>query len=157
MSKLPGTIPAAKERTRPYVPRTAPRPVAQHHSKSQEEEETPPTFLEICWPIVGGLILGFLTPRLLGLVSAQDPWAMWIVYPFAVLAGRPEMGFSDELTRSLPQLLVYIQFPLEGLYATLTMRRNMAFTAAMAQLFFVHFVAAFVFWLLSRPGATHGM
>jgi hypothetical protein len=160
MTKLPGTIPDPKDRSRHVAPRKAPRSVAHHvhhHQAEEEELHAPPGLLEIVWPLVGGLILGFLAPTLHAWVATQQPWVMWIVYPFPVLAGRPELGLSDELARTLPQILIYIQFPLEGIYGMFTLRRHVAFTTVMAQIFFVHLVGAFVFWLMSQPGASHGM
>jgi hypothetical protein len=123
----------------------------------EEEEQAPPGMLEIVWPLVGGLILGALGPKLHDWVAGQDPWVMWIVYPSMVLTSRPELGLGDELSQSLSQFFLYAQFPLEGVYALFTLRRHVAFTTVMAQLAFVHAIGAFVFWLLSRPGASHGM
>jgi len=161
MTHPPGTIPSHKDRSRHVTPRKAPRTVAHHthhhHDDADELEHAPPGLLEIVWPLIGGLILGFLGPMLHALAAAQQPWVVWLVYPSMVLASRPELGLSDELTRTLPQILLYVQFPLEGIYAMFTLRRHVAFTTVMAQLAFVHLVGAFVFWLMSQPGATHGM
>jgi hypothetical protein len=84
-------------------------------------------------------------------LATQQPWISWIVFPFVLLAGRPELGLSAELTRTLPQLILYIQFPLEGLLTLFNLRRRFALSRSLAQVAFLHLIGAFVLWLLSQP------
>jgi hypothetical protein len=74
---------------------------------------------------------------------------MRAVFPFVLVAGRQEIGMSEELTRTLPQLMLFLQFPLEGLLTKITLSRGVKVLGATGQLIFLHAVAALVLWLIS--------
>jgi hypothetical protein len=151
MTRLPGTIPDAKNRSQSIKSRAGGSRASNSGSSYEDLEDAPPKFLEICWPLLPAIALGIFSPRIYAALTMHEPLIMWFVFPFVVVFGRPEFGFSEELTRTLPQLFIYIQFPLEGLLTVFNLSRRVSFASAMAQLIFLHCVCAFVLWLLSQP------
>jgi hypothetical protein len=94
------------------------------------------------WPIGVGLLLGLVAPQLWGFLMRSHPWSMWLVFPFAVLARRPELDWNGELARILPTLMLYAQFPLEGLVARLILRRHVTVPSVTGQIVYFHFLGA---------------
>lgn len=159
-----GTVPTAKDRHRNLRAQPSSRHqrqvdgVAYEDDDDEGEIDEKPGFLQYCWPAIFGIILAVIAPQIWDKVS-HDYGATGIrwVFPFVKLLGRPELGLSAEMQASLPQLFVYLQFPLEGLLISFFISRGTKYGRAIVQIGFVHFIAAFVLWLLSKPGATHGM
>lgn len=158
-----GTSPAANRRGRGLksgpLPRNAKSSAeVEYEDELDDEVEEKPGFLEYCWPAIFGIILAIIAPQIWDKVN-HDYGATGIrwVFPFVKLMGRPELGLSPQLTQALPQLFLYLQFPLEGLLISFFISRGTRYGRAIVQIGFVHFIAAFVLWLLSKPGASHGL
>jgi hypothetical protein len=131
---------------------------AAHQHEEEEEQHHAPGFLEYCWPAIFGILLAVISGHLREKVIHD--WGEVgdrLIFPFVQLAGRSEFGFSDELTSSLPPLVQLLQFPVYGLYASFGMSRRHRLTTVLAQVIFVSLIASFVLWLLTKPGASHGM
>ena len=94
------------------------------------------------WPIAVGLLLAVFAPVLRTFLTRSHPWGMWVVFPFALLAHRPELEINDRIARVLPQLILYAQFPLEGLMARMVLRRHVTLPGVTGQIFYFHFLAA---------------
>ena len=103
----------------------------------------------VLWPLVIGLVLGMIAPWMKDQLVELGPWAMRAVFPFAVLAGRNEIGLSHELTRTLPQLVIYFQFPLEGLLTRYSLGKGANLRAALGQILFLHCICTLVLWLVA--------
>jgi hypothetical protein len=101
------------------------------------------------WPFAVGVILAFFSPALRDLVVVWQPWGMWIAFPFVVLAGRPELHLTNQMSIQLQHLLVYAQFPLEGLIARWAMKSCVSVPRVAGHLCFLHFLGAVDLWLLS--------
>jgi len=111
-----------------------------------------PSGFALWWPTLAGIALAFVAPRLWDLV--QSTWGELgprCVFPYLLLCGRPELGIGQELANNLSQLMIYLQFPLEGLVVTWGMARGGSFSKAFAQVAFLHGLGIFVLWLLSQP------
>jgi hypothetical protein len=100
-------------------------------------------------PVAVGIALGSLAPAIYALAALWDPWGLRIVFPFVRLVGLREFGISHELARTLPQLMLYLQFPLEGLLVASNLRRGMKLGAAMGPIPGLHFVGALVLWIVA--------
>jgi len=163
MPRSNGTLPLPQHRRKnngiSLVPPPRKRVSVQTVEKKEEEQVEPsPGFLETCWPVFFGLLLAVIAPQILFKVG--DVWGVVgerLIFPFVILAGRPEFGFGAELTRNLPEMILYLTFPFFGLYASLNLRRRIRLSTTIAQIVFVNLISAFVLWLLSKPGASHGM
>jgi hypothetical protein len=104
----------------------------------------------IAWlPLAVGVALGIGSPLLRSLLSPLAPWGLRLVFPFVQLLGLHEIGMSDELTRTLPQLMLYLQFPLEGLLARNSLNRGLSVASALGQIIFLHLIGALALWLVS--------
>lgn len=162
------TIPPVKERPkvakRPTIGVAAtpakkailkPKPAAGEKAASPQVKEPAEPLNWINWaPLAVGIVLGFMAPQIHALAALWDPWGLRVVFPLVQLAGLHEIGLSDELTRTLPQLMLYLQFPLEGLLVAFNLRRGMRFSAAVGPVPALHFVCGLVLWIValgSRP------
>jgi hypothetical protein len=101
------------------------------------------------WPIALGTLLGLLAPQLRAFLMESHPWGMWVVFPFALLARRPELQFNEQIGRILPPLILYLQFPLEGLAARLALRQHVTVPGVTGQIFYFHFLGALQLVLVS--------
>ena len=124
-------------------------PTGKVHLKKRNP---PPTGYLSWWPVAAGVVLGCLSPQLNSLLALYEPWGPRIVFPFVQFVGLHEIGMSAELTRTLPQLMLYLQFPLEGLLTKNSLSRGYKISSALGQLVFLHAVCVMVLWLVSLGG-----
>ncbi|HTW62561.1 MAG TPA: hypothetical protein VMD55_12185 [Terracidiphilus sp.] len=94
------------------------------------------------WPVAAGLLLALFAPALCAFLARSHPWGMWLVFPFALLAHRPELEINDRMAHVLPQVILYAQFPLEGLVARMVLRSHVSIPGVTGQIFYFHFLAA---------------
>lgn len=123
-------------------------PTMPSRREQEKKHNPPPRGLASWWPVAAGVLLGCLAPWLRDLLLPYEPWGMRMVFPFVQLSGLHETGFSDELTRTIPQVMLFLQFPLEGLLTKFTLGRGMRLTGALGQLVFLHGVCVLVLWLV---------
>ena len=109
----------------------------------------PPSGWKAWWPVFAGVLLAVFAPDLRNLALQWEPWGMRLIFPYVLLPGQREVGLSEELTRTMPQLMLYLQFPLEGLLTRLTFRRGIGLAGALGQLIFLHAIGALVLFLVS--------
>ncbi len=100
------------------------------------------------WPIVAGLLLGMYAPTLHALIARYAPWAITGVFPFLILAGRPEVQMLGKFGRAVPAVMLYAQFPLEGLFARMILKRRTTLAGVWGQVSLFHFLGAIHLWLL---------
>jgi hypothetical protein len=163
MPRSNGTLPLPQQRRKNNGISLVPPPqkrlsVQVVEIKEEEQVEPSPGLLQTCWPVIFGLLLAVIAPQIFFKVG--DAWGVVgerLIFPFVILAGRPEFGFGAELTRNLPEMILYLTFPFFGLYASLNLRRRIRLSTTIAQIVFVNLISAFVLWLLSKPGASHRM
>ncbi len=92
------------------------------------------------WPLALGLLLGLLAPHLRALLMQRHPWSMWLVFPFVLLAGRPELHANPHLAGVLPMIILYAQFPVEGLIVQWAMRRHVTVPGVAGRVFCMHYL-----------------
>lgn len=152
MTNIPGAIPTAKDR-----PRAAGRDNVLHpfdrSDEVLEKRGAPPRYAAIVWPFLLALPLAVIAPRLLEVLESINPWIERAVFPYVLLAQRPEFGLNWELGGNLPRLILLLQFPVEGLLTMLNLRRRYSMWVAVGQLIVIHLVGAFVLFLLAQPHA----
>jgi hypothetical protein len=101
------------------------------------------------WPMALGLALGVAAPHLRVLLMRTHPWAMWVVFPFVLLAARPEVQMASRLAGALPTLMVYAQFPVEGLIVQLALRRRVTVSGVAGHVFYMHYLCAVQLLMIS--------
>jgi hypothetical protein len=146
---MPDHEPTKKPLSRPRSKRADSEPVIRYPT-ADLDKGPPPKFIQICWPLVAGLILAFMAPTLQSDLLHAPRWAMWIVFPFVELAGRRDFGIPPLVTDTLPALILFIQFPIEGLLAFRSLGRRSSVAVALAPAFFLHAGGFFVLLLVNN-------
>jgi hypothetical protein len=95
------------------------------------------------------LVLAFAAPYIYNELLWAPHWVMWLVFPFVVITGRRDLGLDEQLTTVLPQAILYIQFPLEGILAYLSLKRRANAAIALAPAAFLHLAGWFILAMLS--------
>jgi hypothetical protein len=174
LPKLAGTLPEVRERPkvakRPtifavpnpkpkLVPKSAAASVAAAHVDAKPEPKTvakaesKPGAAPANWrsliQLAIGILLAFLAPQILTLAIHWNPWGVRLVFPFVQLLALHDMGLSNELRRTLPQLMLFLQFPLEGLVVIGNLRRGKRFVQAAAPVVILHFMCVLVIWIVA--------
>jgi hypothetical protein len=147
MSDLRGTIPPANDRSRPSGRDKALHPFDGDASPG-EKWRARNKYSNVIWPFVLGLVLALFSPKLRDLLSDVNPWAARLVFPFVLLVERPEFGLQWDFGGHLPQVVLFLQFPVEGLLTMLSLRLHGRLSFAFAPLIFIHLAGAFVLFLL---------
>jgi len=101
------------------------------------------------WPVAIGIVLSICAPEIRDMLATMQPWAMWVVFPLVVLAGRPEINMGDLMAVYLPIVMLYIQFPLEGLLARLLLKGNVTIRGVAVQVLFFHALCIIELWLVN--------
>lgn len=104
--------------------------------------------LTALWPLGVGLLLAMLAPQLQALAAAAGPWGTTLVFPFVVLAARPEIQVGP-ITHLLPAIMLCAQFPIEGLLARIVLRRHVRPLGVAAQVLLFHFLGIAELFMLS--------
>lgn len=92
------------------------------------------------WPIFVGILLALCAPMMKDLLENLKPWGMWLVFPFVSLSERPELHLGDELKQLLPQIVLYLQFPLEGYFAKKFLKGRVTLRGVTGQVLLFHFL-----------------
>jgi len=71
-----------------------------------------------------------------------------LLYPFALLLKQPQFGLSDAASEGWSQIMLYTQYPLYGLYASIATRWRPLW-AVLLQLTAIHLAGFAVLWLLA--------
>jgi len=120
-----------------------------HRQLEQERRKEHLRFLVGLWPIAAGLALACFAPLASELLAPSTSMEMGIVFPFVVLAGRPELHLTGFLAAVLPQFMLYAQFPLEGLVARMASKDRVTLPAITARIACFHVMAALLLLLVS--------
>jgi hypothetical protein len=100
------------------------------------------------WPLWLGIFLALLSPGILILAKSAGPWCATLIYPFVALAKRPEIQVGP-ITHWLPTIMLYAQFPIEGLLARVVMKRNIRTWGVAWHVFMFHFLGIAELMMLS--------
>jgi hypothetical protein len=148
MPEIAGTMPDPKSRARVSALRKAAVPTMPS-LEEQKKKAAPVLEGWRSWlPVAVGVALACAAPQLRDLLTPYQPWGMQAIFPFVLFVGRHELGLSDELTRTLPQLMLLLQFPLEGLLTRFNLSKGVPLGKALGQIAFLHAVCFLVLWLV---------
>lgn len=104
------------------------------------------------WPLLAGIAITFATVKtaeILPLMGADGLFRLRLLYPFALLLKQPQLGLAEQTSDSWSQIMLYAQFPLYGLYASLATRWKPLWRVLM-QVALVHLLGFGALWLLAR-------
>lgn len=105
-------------------------------------------FVLSLWPIGVGICLSLISPYLKHIADANGPWFTVFLFPFVVLADRPELKVGP-ITHSLAVIMLYAQFPIEGLLARVILRRPVLPLSVAMQVVLFHFLGIVEVWMLN--------
>ena len=100
------------------------------------------------WPVAVGLLLACMAPLLQHFAESIGPWGMTVVFPFVVLARRPEVQMGP-MTHLLPTIMLYGQFPIEGWLTRIVLRRQVRAFPVAGHVLLFHFLGIAELLLLS--------
>lgn len=103
------------------------------------------------WPVGVGLLLSTFAPVLRMVTDSYGPWVTTLVFPFVVLAERPELQVGP-ITHFIPFFMLYAQFPIEGLLARIILRRPVLPISVAVQILLFHFLGIVEVWMLNGAG-----
>ena len=104
------------------------------------------------WPLLAGVAITFAavkTAEILPLMGAAGLLKLRLLYPYALLLKQPQLGLSEQTSDSWSQIMLYAQWVLYGLYATVATKR-MPLWKVLMQIAVVHLLGFSVLWLLAR-------
>jgi hypothetical protein len=104
------------------------------------------------WPLLAGIAITLAavkTAEILPLMGAGGLLRLQLLYPFAMLLKQPQLGLSEQTSDSWSQIMLYAQYPLYGLYASVATRWRPLWGVLM-QLMVLHLLGFGVLWLLAR-------
>ena len=101
------------------------------------------------WPVGLGLLLSAFAPALQGFLVAGFPGIAAAVFPFHALFNLSDLRLSGVLAQSLPLILLYAQFPLDGLFARMFLSHRVTFSGVCAQVSCFHFLGTVYLFLVS--------
>jgi len=122
-----------------------------HAQDVLEKRGAPPKYSSVIWPLLMGLALALIAPKLVEMTGEIDPWLQRAAFPYVLLAQRPEFGLNWEFSGYLPRVILFAQFPLEGLLTVFNLRRRFPLWVAIGQLIVIHLLGLFVLFLLIVP------
>ena len=104
------------------------------------------------WPLLAGVAITFAavkTAEILPLMGADGLLKLRLLYPYALLLKQPQLGLSEQTSNSWSQIMLYAQWVLYGLYATVALRWKPLWKV-LGQVAVVHLLGFGVLWLLAR-------
>ncbi len=127
---------------------TATQPVAKAEKKAKPEQKLGEAIAS-WWPVGVAIFLSGFAQEWHSMAVLGGVWYQRVFFPLALLATHREIGLDSTAANSLPQLMVTLQIPLEGLWVKLTLARGSSLKMAATQLIGLHAVCTLVLWLLS--------
>jgi hypothetical protein len=122
----------------------------EERRRNERFEKRLKNFLSM-WPVGVGLFLSIISPLLRQSAESWGPWGATLLFPFVVLAERPELQVGP-ITHYLPTVMLYLQFPIEGLLARIILRRPVLPISVTIQVLLFHFLGIVEVWMLNGPG-----
>lgn len=77
----------------------------------------------IVWvPVLVGAAVTPLARRAAGVLAMEGPGALQMLYPYVALLKLHALGLPEDLGSTLSQWMMWLQFPLYGLFMSLALR-----------------------------------
>jgi hypothetical protein len=104
------------------------------------------------WPLVAGVVITFFavrTAEILPLMGPSGLLKLQLLYPYALLLKQPQLQLPEQTSDSWSQIMLYAQWALYGLYASLAMQWTTR-TKALLQVAAVHLLGFVTLWMLTQ-------
>ena len=104
------------------------------------------------WPLLAGVAITLAavkTAEILPLMGAEGLLKLRLLYPYALLLKQPQLGLSEQTSDSWSQIMLYAQWALYGLYATVAMKWKPLWKV-LVQVAVIHLLGFSLLWLLAR-------
>jgi hypothetical protein len=144
-------FPCAQRYARVMSSQTLPRPKKAGISKRKRKKAGATGWL-MWWPLMAGVAITFAavkTAEILPLMGADGLLKLRLLYPYALLLKQPQLGLSEQTSDNWSQIMLYAQWVLYGLYATVAMKWKPLWKVWI-QVAVVHLLGFSVLWLLAR-------
>jgi hypothetical protein len=129
---------------------TLPRP-KRSATNSRKRKKTRSGWLG-WWPLAAGIAITLAavkTAEILPLMGRAGLLRLELLYPFALLLKQPQLGLTEQTSETWSQMMLYVQYPLYGLYISIAARWKPMWKA-LIQVSAVHLLGFGVLWLLAR-------
>jgi hypothetical protein len=104
------------------------------------------------WPLLAGIAITFAAVKMaeiLPLMGADGLLRLQLLYPYALLLKQPQLGLSELTSNNWSQIMLYSQWALYGLYASVVMRWKSLWVAFM-QVAAIHLLGFGALWILAH-------
>jgi hypothetical protein len=104
------------------------------------------------WPLLAGIAITFAAVKMaeiLPLMGADGLFRLKLLYPYALLLKQPQLGLSEPTSNNWSQIMLYSQWALYGLYASVAMRWK-SLGVALMQVAAIHLLGFGVLWILAH-------
>jgi hypothetical protein len=101
------------------------------------------------WPIIAGIAVTPFAVKAATLMALTGPEGLRLLDPWMLIPKQRFLGLSDSLGDTLSQAMMYLQFPLYGVFAMLVHRWKGA-GAAVLQLTLLHLLAVGLVFVAAR-------
>ncbi len=101
------------------------------------------------WPVVLGIAVTPFAVKAATLMALTGPDGLRVLYPWMLLPKLHLLGLSDSVGDAISQAMMYLQFPLYGLFAVMVHRWKGA-GAAVLQLTLLHLLAVGLLFVAGR-------
>jgi len=94
--------------------------------------------MAILWPVPLGLLMGYYAPMLHDLAAVWSPWLATLVFSLSALTAQNDSTLGSQ---TVSQIMLYVQFPLDGMLVYLLLRRRISLLTVCGQLTCLHLFA----------------
>jgi hypothetical protein len=101
------------------------------------------------WPVAVGLVISLMALQIHDMLLPTESLGMSLVFPFVVIAGRPEIYMGHKMAALLPAAMLYLQFPMEGFIARTVLKGKVTASSVLWQVLLYHLMAITLIWLLN--------
>lgn len=132
-----------------YALETQANLAAMHErQRNNKQQQMVSHYLEY-WPMCVGIAISLVASPIHDMLQPLGTWAMSLVFPLVVIAGRPEVYMGDKVAALLPVAMLYLQFPLYGFMARTVLKGKVTIHGVLIQVLFYHMLAIVELFLLN--------
>ena len=117
------------------------RMAAVHKQMRRERQARAFRYWVTFWPVALGVLLGAYAPLLRDLAAGYAPWVATLLFPLSAAAEQRELHFSLSMAQTLSQVMLFAQFPLDGMLARMVLKHRPTVMSVCGQVACLHTLA----------------